>query len=195
LATLAGVLWCGANLYRVMDIQRDRQSVLSQVQEQQRIYQEITRTFPPAPTSSDKLRLTVETAQRIQALSRLPEAAFRAVGQALEGNPAITLNALTWRHGRVGEPVPNAPPASLSQTAILQVQLQAMPGDIKSALAGINKFVKDLARQESVAQARTVKLPVNLASNATLTGSTASPRKEQPVIAQFEVEVVLKPGV
>jgi len=195
LATVAGLIWCGVNFYRATDIQRDRQGTLSQVQEQQRLYQEITRTFPPAPTSSDKLKQTVETAERIQALSRLPDAAFRAVGQALEINPGITLNGLTWRHGRIGELVPNAPPPLLSQTAILQVQLQAMPGDFKGALAGINKFVKDLTKLDPVAQARTVKLPVNLASNATLSGSTSTPRKEQPVTAQFEVEVVLKPGV
>ena len=194
-AAVAGIAWCGMNLYKVMDIQRDRQSVLAQTQEQQHLYQEITRTFPPAPTSSEKLKQTVETAQRISTLSRLPQSTFQAVAQALEGNPAITLNALTWKHGRVGEAVPNTPPAPLSQTAILQVQLEAMPGDFKGALAGINKFVKDLGKQEAVAQARTIKLPLNLASNATLSGSTASRRVEQPITAQFEVEVVLKPGV
>jgi hypothetical protein len=169
--------------------------LLSQSQEMQRAYQEITRSFPPAPVSSDKLRLTVETAQRITTLSRLPDAAFRAVAQALETNPEISLNALTWKHGRVGEVVPNAPPLPLSQSATLQVQLQANPGDFKGTMASINKFVKDLGKVESVAQARTVKLPLNLASNATLRGSTAAPRREQPVTAQFEVEVVLKPGV
>ena len=44
-ATVAGLIWCGVNFYRATDIQRDRQGVLSQVQEQQRLYQEITRTF------------------------------------------------------------------------------------------------------------------------------------------------------
>jgi hypothetical protein len=40
-----------------------------------------------------------------------------------------------------------------------------------------------------------VKLPVNLASTATLQGSTAAPRAEKAVKAQFEVEIVLKPEV
>jgi hypothetical protein len=68
-----------------------------------------------------------------------------------------------------------------------------MPGDYKGAMLQMNKFVKDLLKVETVGTARTVKLPVNLASTATLQGSTATPRAEKPVKAQFEVEIVLKP--
>ena len=81
------------------------------------------------------------------------------------------------------------------QSAQLQLQMLAKPSEQKAVLATINKFVKDLARSESVSAARTVRLPVNFASTAKLTGSTANPRREQPQLAQFEVEVVLKPGV
>ncbi len=81
------------------------------------------------------------------------------------------------------------------QSAQLQLQLMAKPSDQKAVLATINKFVKDLSGNELVASARTVKLPVNLASSAKLTGSTANPRREQPQLAPFEVELVLKPGV
>ena len=69
------------------------------------------------------------------------------------------------------------------------------PSDQRALLASINKFLKDLGSSELVSTARTVKLPVNLASSAKLSGSTANPRREQPQLAQFEVEVALKPGV
>jgi hypothetical protein len=73
--------------------------------------------------------------------------------------------------------------------------MMAKPSDQKALLASINRFLKDLSRSELVSAAHTVKLPVNLASSAKLSGSTANPRREQPQLAQFEVEVVLKPGV
>jgi hypothetical protein len=92
----------------------------------------------------------------------------------------------------VGEPHSGAA-STLAQSALLQVQLQAMPSDYKGAIATVSKFVKDLGSQAAVASAHTAKLPVNLSSTATLSGSTADPRKEQPITAQFDVEIVLKP--
>jgi hypothetical protein len=100
---------------------------------------------------------------------------------------------MTWRYGKpTGD---GAPAAQLAESALLQVQLLAQPGDFTGALNTVNKFVKDLARQEPVAVARTVKLPIDPGSSATLRGSTADSRQEEPVKVQFEVEVVLKAGV
>jgi hypothetical protein len=193
LAALVGIGWCGTNLYQVVDLKRERQQVLVKTQSEQARYQELTRSFPPAPTTPSNLRLTVEVAERIGKIAHLPDASFRAVSQALEANPSITLNGLNWRYGRTSEVVAGGAPSALAQSAVLQVELLAVPGDYKGAMQSVNKFVRDLQKIDSVANARTVKLPVDLASSATLKGSTASPRLEKPVKAQFEVEVVLKP--
>jgi hypothetical protein len=75
------------------------------------------------------------------------------------------------------------------------MELTAQPGDFKSALANINSFVRDLGKSEQVADAKVSKMPLNLSSAATLTGSTASLRQEQAQSAQFDVEVRLKPGL
>jgi hypothetical protein len=82
-----------------------------------------------------------------------------------------------------------------AQSALLEIELLAPPGDIGAALTAVNKLVKDLARHEAVASARTTRLPVNLGSGATMRGNTTDPRKAQSVPVQFDVEVVLKAGV
>jgi hypothetical protein len=189
---LVGALWCGKNLYQSLDLRQSRQSVLAEVQRQQHEYQGITRTFPPTPTSTERLKHTVEVARRIHAMTRLPDQAYRVISQALDANPAITLSSLTWRNGRIGQTESGAG-STLAQSALLQVELQAMPSDYRGAIATVSKFVKDLGSHQAVASARTAKLPVNLSSTATLSGSTADPRKEQPITAQFDVEIVLKP--
>jgi hypothetical protein len=133
----------------------------------------------------------VDVAQRVAGLSRLPDQAYVAVSQGLDANPSITLTSLTWRHTRaVG-----IDPPQLAQSALLEVELLAPAGDIGTALTAVNKLVKDLGRHEAVASARTTRLPVNLGSGATMRGNTTDPRKAQPVAMQFDVEVVLKPGV
>lgn len=191
---LAGIAWCGINVYRASDLVGQKRQTLAETQREQQTYQSITRSFPPAPATAERLKQSVEVAQRVRSLARLPDKTFQAVSHALEDHPEIELTGLTWRHGRVSG---NAETASglLVQTAVLQLQLMAQPGDFKGALATINHFVKDLGKSGNVSAARTVKLPLNLASSARLSGSTAAPRKEQPQLAQFEVEVVLKPGV
>jgi len=124
---------------------------------------------------------------------------FRIVSTTLEKYPAVRLGSLQWKHGHVG-PVPSATapasvPGTLSQSAVLQLELTAQPGDFRAALASINSFVRDLAKNENVADVKVIKMPLNLASNATLSGSTATQRQVQAQNAQFDIQVVLKPGV
>jgi hypothetical protein len=190
----AGLAWIAFDMYRISAVGAERQQVLAQTQREQAAYQEITRTFPPAPAGAERLRLTVEAAKRIQDMARLPEKTYQVVSQGLDANPALTLAGLTWRNGKPSTGAGEGP-AQLAQSAVLQVQIVAQPGDLTGATDAVNKFVKDLARSEMVASARTVKLPVDVGSSATLRGSTADPRREQPVKVQFEVEVVLKAGV
>jgi hypothetical protein len=122
---------------------------------------------------------------------------FRVISAELDRYPAMRLTSLRWKYGRSG-PESSSGPASataLSQSALLAMELTAQPGDFKSALANINSFVRDLSKNENVADAKVTKMPLNLSSSATLTGSTASLRQEQPQSAQFDVEIRLKPGV
>jgi hypothetical protein len=190
LAVLAAA-WAGFNVSQLMDLARERDRLQAEAQRQQAVYQDITRTFPPTPADSHRLRMTVDAAKRLADMARLPDKAYLAVSRGLDANPDITLTGLTWRHARVA----GTEPPQLAQTAVMQVELLAPPGDIATALNIVNKLVKDLGRQELVASARTTRQPVNLASGATMRGSTTDARKAQPVPVQFDVELVLKPGV
>lgn len=186
-----GLLWIGLNVYSAVDLKQERSRLAEETQRQQQLYQQITQTFPPSPADSDRLRLTVDVVKRIASSARLPDRAYVALARGLDAHPEITLTELTWRHGRA----PASAPPQLAQTAQLGIELLAPPGDIGAALTAVNNFVRDLARQDSVASARTTKLPVNLGPTATMRGSTADPRKAQPEPVRFDVEVVLKPGV
>ena len=186
-----GMAWIGYNVYGLMEFNRERVRLAAETQRQQNLYQEITRTFPPTPADSERLRLTVDVAQRVSALTRLPEKAYIAVSHGLDANPGITLTGLTWRNGRVA----GSDPPQLAQSALLEIELLAPAGDVGTAIGAVNKLVKDLAKHELVASARTTRLPVNLGPGATMRGSTTDARKAQPVPVQFDIEVVLKPGV
>jgi hypothetical protein len=189
--------WCGLNLYQTMGLKTEARSVADATRNEQDRYKDMTRSFPPAPVSSDKLQLTVDVAGRIASIARLPDTLFSVVSQTLDRFPAIRLNSVQWKLGRVGPDAgsSSAPASPLSQSAMLQMELTAQPGDIKGALSTINSFVRELGKSDKVAEVKVTKMPLNLASSGSLSGSTASPRREQPQASQFDVEVTLKPGV
>ena len=175
----------------------EAQTIANKTRQEQAHYQQITRSFPPTPVPTDKLQLTVDVAGRIASMARLPDAAFRVLSQTLDKYPAMRLTGVQWKHDRLGQPdAANAvAPAQLSQSATLQMELTAQPGDIKGALANINSFVRELGKSDKVAEVKVTKMPLNLASTGSLSGSTATARQEQPQTSQFDVELVLKPGV
>ena len=203
LAVSAGVgalaaAWCAVNVYQTVNLKSEAQRISNTTRQEHARYQEITRSFPPTPVPTDRLQLTVDVAGRITSMARLPDAAFRVISQTLDKYPLVRLTGMQWKHARYGAPDVNSTPASsaqLSQSATLHLELTSQPGDIKGALASINTFVRELAKNDQVAEAKVAKMPLNLASTGSLTGSTASARQEQSQTSQFDVELVLKPGV
>ena len=194
---MLALLWCGVNVYRTLSLRNDAHSIADATRQKQHEYQQMTRSFPPTPVPSDRLQLTVDVSGRIASIARLPDTLFSVVSRTLEKYPGVRLNGLQWKLGRAGSDAVSgaALVGSLSQSAMLQMELTAQPGDMKGALSTINSFVRELGKNDKVAEARVAKMPVNLASSESLSGSTASPRREQAHASQFDVEVTLKPGV
>lgn len=190
--------WCGINLYQTMSLKSEAQTIANTTRQEQARYQDITRSFPPTPVPTDKLQLTVDVAGRIASMARLPDAVFGVVSQTLDRYPGMRLTGVQWRLGRFGQPEganASASPLPLSQSATLQMEMTAQPGDIKGALASINTFVRELGKSDKVAEVKVTKMPLNLASTGSLSGSTATARLEHAQASQFDVELVLKPGV
>ena len=196
LAVLAAA-WCGLNLFQTVGLKSEARSVANMTRLETNKYHEITRSYPPAPVSSDKLQLTVDVAGRIASVARLPDTVFSVISQALDRSPTIRLNAMQWKFARVGPEPANAQatPTALAQSATLQLELTAQPGDIKGTLASINSFVRELGKSDKVAEARVVHMPMNFASTGNLSGSTANPHLEKAQTSQFDVEVAFKPRV
>jgi hypothetical protein len=157
----------------------------------------MTRSFPPTPVPSDRLQLAVDVSGRIASIARLPDTLFGLVSRTLEKYPGVRLNGVQWKLARGASDAAGggALVGPLSQSAMLQMELIAQPGDMKGTLSTINSFVRELGKNDKVAEARVAKMPVNLGSSESLSGSTANPRREQAQASQFDVEVTLKPGV
>jgi hypothetical protein len=205
----AAAVWTGINLYNTVKLNWDREDAARQTGVLAAQYQEITRQFPQAPTSAENLRKTVEIAQRLRETSHSPQKVMALLGRALEKSPAIVIREFGWRYGIAEIPVEGsggreatasdraqAAPGSAGQrkeSALIDGEVRPFRGDYRSAIDTINSFAERLRDEPEVAEARVVKLPLNVSPALSLSGNTLD-NPEQGGTAEFKLLLVLTPA-
>lgn len=205
-ATLAGaMLWSGVNAFEVLRLEDEMVGLRRQTQEFHARYQQVTAQFPQAPTTADNLRQTVEMAGQIRSSLRTPESMFLVVSHALDALPQIQLTRVSWHYGSLpaeleaGRSQPAAKgqatlePETRVQSAVLRGEIRPFNGDYKAAMGLINAFATQLAADGRVAEVRAVRLPLNVSSDAGLSGSTTATSERNS--AEFEFAIIFKAGV
>jgi len=198
---LAGGAWSGANLWQSFEAHAGKTETARQTALLREQYKEVTRQYPTAPASAQNLKRTVEIAQLVRASARTPETFMRVVGAALDSIPGIAISGLVWKHGagdaeavtaaqRTAAASPGAP-ASRRQSGIIEGEIKPFRGDYRAAVATIHAFAERLGRDSAVAEARVIKLPLNVDPALALAGNTLDSR-DQAGAADFKVLVVLK---
>jgi hypothetical protein len=203
-AALAGTAWSAFNVWQTFDAHAQMAAAAHQTALLRDQYREVTRQFPAAPASAQNLKRTVEIAQQLRQGLRTPEMFMRVVSAALDTAPGIAISGLVWKHGvgvadpagpqrTAAAPPPNAGGAR-RQSGIVEGEIKPFRGDYRAAVATINAFAERLGRDPAVAEARIVKLPLNVDPALALAGNTLDSR-EQGGAAEFKVLVVLKPNL
>lgn len=206
IVALAGAGWSGVNLSQTLDAHAHKTEAARQTALLQAQYQEARRHFPAAPTSAQNLKRTVELAQQLRQGARTPEKFMRIVSAAIESAPGMVISGLVWKYAageaqsgagarQTAVAAPGAPGAATRrQSGVVAGEIKPFHGDYRAAVAAINAFADRLGRDPAVAEARIVKLPLNIDPALALTGNTLDSR-ERPGAADFKVLVVLKPDL
>lgn len=205
----AAAVWTGANLYNTVKLNWDREDAARQTGVLAAQYQEITRQFPQAPTSADNLKKTVEIAQQLQTTAHSPQKVMALLGRALDRSPAIIIRELTWKYGIAEIPVEGSggreatstdrasvasvPAGQRKESALIDGEVRPFRGDYRNAIDTINGFADRLRDEPEVAEARVVKLPLNVSPALSLSGNTLD-NPEQGVTAEFKLLLVLTPA-
>jgi hypothetical protein len=200
------MLWSAVNAWQAYDISSQSAQIAQEISAQDVQYQQITRQFPPAPTTGENLKRAVEVAKAIRESSREPLPMMALVAQALQSSPDIVLREFNWRYGvstiekgadSAAEPAAQAKPApgaaapARRQSAYLSGEIRPFRGDYRAAIATINGLAGRLREHPSVAEVRTTKMPLNVSPTAVLSGNTL-PTRADTGTAEFELVIVLK---
>ncbi|MFN0314984.1 MAG: hypothetical protein ACKVQA_08105 [Burkholderiales bacterium] len=191
-AASVALLWMAISMLRASALDDEAQAYALQARGEEARYNEIFRTFPPTPATSEQLRHASEAATRLRASYRTPDAVFQVLAQALDKNPGVALTSMAWKH----EPGAQAnPPGTFVQSLTFTAELTEFNGDYRAAITLIEQFIALLSAHPSVASAQATKLPVSSSSAGALSGDTSASKTEQPLSATFEALIFLKPGV
>lgn len=205
-------LWSVVNGWQAYRENSKAEDVTAQIQTQELQYQQITREFPPAPTSGDNLKRAVEAAKAVRESARDPLQMMAAVSEALQPSPDIFLREFGWRYGlsdiekgaegaaataaAPSQPAtPGAAPSARHQSAYISGEVRPFRGDYRAAIDTINALADRLRRNPVVAEVRPTKMPLNVSPTAALSGNTLDSTRTQAAAAEFELIVVFKPRV
>lgn len=199
-AVVAAALWSGGNMFQAYRLGDEVRRLEIQTQAQQTRYVEVTKTFPQAPASADRLEKAVHLANRVRQESRTPEAAMLTVSRALETSPEIMLTRLDWKFGAenraVGQTEPDAAQVSASvgllESGVVEGEIRPFHGDYRAAMASVNRLAEKMRHDPGVAGVSVIQMPLNIHSSTALSGNTLDIASSDAVRAEFKLRLVLK---
>ena len=197
-----------ANGWQAYRVDSQAGEIAQQVAAQETQYQQITRQFPPAPTTGDNLKRGVEVASAVRQAQRDPVPAMVLVSQALQPSPNIVIREFGWRYGvntiekgqegsgaaAPAAATPGTPPPARRQSAFIAGEIRPFRGDYRAAIDTITGLVERLRTHPSVEEVRATKMPLNVSPKSVLSGNTLDSRAESGT-AEFELVLVLKPRI
>ncbi|MGQ0522811.1 MAG: hypothetical protein ACT4P8_04005 [Betaproteobacteria bacterium] len=204
LAAVFAVGWSGLNMWQSALVRAESEKAARQTAQLRASYQEVTRQFPAAPTSAANLKKSVEIAQRLSEGVRVPQEYMQAVSRALDATPGIAIRQLGWKYGRTDSESGAAKPAATTaqpppgatqvrrETGLIDGEVKPFRGDYRAAIGLIHSFVERLAQDPAVAEARIMKLPLNIDPRLPLSGSTIDKGEYADGAADFKVFLVMR---
>lgn len=203
----AALLWTAGNLLYMLNLRGRTEDAARQTASLSAQYLEITRQFPQAPASAENLMKAVEIAQRLRERLHTPQKVMAIVSRALDANPTIVIKEFGWKYAATAievetrgvrelasAPVAATPMGVLpprKESALIEGEIRPFRGDYRSAIRIIVGLATRLGEHPEVAEARVVKLPLNVDPAAALSGNTLD-NPERGGTAEFKVLVVMK---
>ncbi|MGZ5228150.1 MAG: hypothetical protein ACXWCS_28675, partial [Burkholderiales bacterium] len=205
------VIWSGVNGWQTYRVNSQAAYLTKQIAAQDTQYQQITRQFPPSPTSGENLKRAVEVAKALRDNTRDPMPMMAVVSSALEPNSNVVLREFGWKYGlgeiekgmdgtatvtaSMTQPAPGVPPPSRRQSAYVSGEIRPFRGDYRAAIDTINGIVSRLRLHPAVFEIKASKLPLNVSPKAALSGNTLDASRTEAGSAEFELIIVFKPQI
>lgn len=210
-AVLGALAIAMVNLIGTTGLNQQKQEALAQTQQQERLYDEVSRNFPKTPLPGNDLKIAVALAERINDINRNPRRMMQVVSEALNSQSEIQLRQVRWKltedanakddEGKgsatadAGSTPPAPSPTGLYEIGFIDGEISNFTGDYRAALDSVNRLVEAIKKNPAVEQISILQQPVNTSSLASLQGSTLDQQAQQLPAALFKLKIILKAAV
>ncbi len=181
------------NLWASSEAANDSERLVLETAHLQTRYRDTLRSLPALPTRSGDMKGAVQTEQIVARNGPTPTALMLLVSQALEQTPEINLTVLDWEvdtpDAAPAQPamaqmqkVAGAAPIAASVLGIPTAPVQSLRieadiglanGDYRSALASMNRFAQQLARNRAL-RVEVLEPPLDVRPGVKLSGSAGN---------------------
>lgn len=191
--------WSGINFIEGVTFKQQAIDALQKANFYQDRYEIARRKLPPTPVEPRSIKTAVDVIEQLGRERTRPEPALSTLSMALNDFPAVRLDSLSWM---VGPPpaasaasARRAPPADVParvEVAEVSGHLEPFDGDYRAAIAVIDALAERLRARDGVASVRVLQYPLDVRSEASVSGSTTEPQERTG--ANFRVELVMGAG-
>ena len=193
----AGLLFAGEQMLERYAIEQEIGALRNQSTQARQRYDDIVRTFPAIPTSSETLIQLINRYVELEKTNATPGGLFHEISRALAAAPLVQIEDINWKVGGVTEAGNASTNRALSvaddsEAALVQGELKMAEGSsARDVLTTFDQFVAALKTNPQL-QVEVLQRPVDIDSGKSLRGSDLNANDNQP--RTFSVRVTRKLG-
>lgn len=197
IALAGGLLFAGAQVLERYAIDQEVRALGSEAVQARQRYEDIVRSFPAIPTSSETLIQVINRYVELEKTSASPDGLFHEISRALTLAPLAQINDIDWQVGGKTEPGSATGATALtvagaSESALVQGQLgMAAEASARDVLVAFDGFVAAL-KSNPLLQIDVLQRPVDIDSGKSLRGGDLHPADNPP--RTFSLRITRKPG-
>lgn len=197
--------WSGINFIEGVTFKQQAIDALQKADFYQQRYELAKQKLPPTPVEPREIKTAVDAVDTLRAYKSSPELLLRLVSGALSAVPDVKLDGLSW------EARPDADPEAAKQRkrkrkradaddasasgytyyhiAEFRGHLEPFYGDYRGAIEIIDGLADKLGANDHVQDVVVVQYPLDIRSEASVTGSTTAGNEQ--VAAEFKIKLIV----
>ncbi|MGK0296419.1 MAG: hypothetical protein ACI9XC_000007 [Gammaproteobacteria bacterium] len=203
---ISSVLWSGYTFMQGVEFRQNTLAAQNKTNFYDVRYKIAREGLPQTPVEAADLKIAVELVDNLQSFKTTPLELIKLISVAMNAYSTVQISGFQWTSGAdpnvnvaTGRSTNNQGVIGFSnvnvaenqynyyQIASLEAEINPFDGNFRRAISLINEYVETLRNQADVYDVSIISLPLDVSSEANMSGNTAATERE----AKFSIRIVL----
>ena len=190
---LGCLLWSVKQFHDAYQLKREVAMIQQETTLARQRYDDIVKTFPAIPTSTENLRRVIDRYVELEKGSTSPEYLWREISHALQGDASVEVEGIDWRVAALASreaataEALHTPPVG-SEIAIVHGTLRPGPDSHPRQVLSIFKQLVETLKRNPKLQVEVLQQPFDLDSGKSLKGGDAAVDDLRPRSFKLQIQ-------